>query len=326
MFTSFTFVKIFRIIFSYIFFLTCVYFINGCASKEAPIEEKPIFLEITLYDDFDNKVPDAQVYIFENKADYEKTSVAYVAINANDSTKSDANGIAKIKIESAQTLYLYIIRNEPVRNVVLTNEGQNNIINIPSKNVNISINIKLTPTNGNIAFFTFGNGILNKVPIDITLSGVSFQLKKSLTINDFAVALPTTIFETGVVSNNSRFGTFKYQAKNADGCVWTGFITLRRGQFLPVELPKCEKGVVEFTTNNIPNRNNFPATIQLNGTNYGEINPAAGVNTFSFPLEPGFYTYLIRPNSDGTNSDCVWTGSFEITTDQTKSVLLEKCK
>lgn len=309
----------------FLYYFLCIlalYFISGCGSVEAPVEDKPIYLNITLSDDQNNIVPNAKVYVFNDKANYEKTSASYSASNAIDSTTSNSSGVAEIKIVNAQTLYLYIIKNEILRNVVLTNEGQNNFINIASRNVNISIKIKLTPTNGNIAFYTFSNGVLHKIPIDITLSGVTFSLKKSLTLTDFATNVPSTIFETGVVSNNSRYGTFKYQAKNADGCVWTGFVTLKRGEFLPVLLPKCEKGKVNFTTSVTPSDKPFPANISINGINVATIQNA--ISNFEYTLEPGFYTYFIQPNP--TNTNCIWTGTFEIITDQTTTVLLEKCR
>ncbi|TAF77684.1 MAG: hypothetical protein EAZ53_01975 [Bacteroidetes bacterium] len=322
MFTSLSSVKIFKTFFVHFLMLVALCFVSGCSSKDAPTEEKPVYLDITLLDDLDNLVSDAKVYVFNDKANYEKTSAAYIAINANDSTRSDANGIAKIKIVNNQTLYLYIIKNEIVRNVVLTNEGQNNVINIASRNVNISIKIKLTPTNGNIAFYTFNNGVFYKIPIEITLSGVSFNLKKSLTLTDFAASVPTTVFETGVASHNSRFGTFKYQAKNADGCVWAGFVTLKRGEFLAVQLPKCERGKVNFSASTSVTDRPFPANISINGINVATLQNA--VSSFEYVLEPGFYTYFIQPNQATT--DCIWTGSFEITADQTTSVVLEKCK
>lgn len=277
----------------------------SCSNNVAQEQPKSIKLDLTIFDESNNLVQGANIYLLSNASDFDQSTALEKAVNPVDETISDGNGKATINLEKDKNYFLFIIKN--TSGVIRTNI-ENNISNLP-KNLNISVNIRLKPTNGSIRFLSL-NPEINSKNLQVSISGISISQKSTLVINN----------PTGNVFV-SRYGKYKYQATDAEGCSWTGFFELFRGEALAKDeiLENCNFGKVEFLTDNISS--NLPLNLSIDGVNFGQIT-ANSTNTFS--LLEGNHTYFAKSTSP--TNDCVWASTFDVSSNSTFKVLLPECK
>lgn len=279
---------------------------------------KSVVLNLTVLSDKDTPAAAAEVFLFDNSANYDKSVAQTKAISPTDSYITDGNGNVTVSIEKDKSYYAFIIWKDTQRNIILTNESSN-INNLP-KNLKISTTIRLKPNDGTILFYSLANKS-SKVPISISISGVSVPIKQSITVLSNAITIPSGVGSPGVANFSGRYGTYKYQAQNEDGCVWTDFISISRGELKLVELPSCSVGKVSFLASNLKN-DDFPLNLSIDGVSFGQISNTSTSNIFN--LMPGTYTYFAT--NTNVQKPCVWTSTFVIEADKTTDVLLPICR
>jgi hypothetical protein len=293
------------LIFSVLLFWSC--------SNEVPEEvAKPVTLNLTIIDGTNNDavVAGADVYLFDNAGSFDQSSAQNKGIGFIDNAKTDNEGKVILNVEQDKNYYVFV---QSISNgIVLTNE-ESNIGNLP-KNLSVSLKIRLKATNGTFQFYSLDPSVSSD-NINVSVIGISLPTRKRIDVSQSVVSIPS-----GVVNEDTlvaRYGTYKYQAQNAKGCVWTDIITIKRGEFKAIELKSCERGSVEF---DISNTSASSLNISIDGINLGNL-----ISVKRFDLDFGTHTYYI---SGGTGTtQCVWTNTFTIDNAQRNiSIDLDRCR
>ncbi|MDX2197124.1 MAG: hypothetical protein NW207_11980 [Cytophagales bacterium] len=304
-----------------IYFLALVILIGGCGDNKTP-EPRNINLFFNVVDDNNKNVAGAQLYLFNTEADVNASIASMQALNAIDSTQSNSNATgtnAQFAISSDKMYWLYIKYNDNFRKLTLTNEGFSNTINKLPKDLDVTVKIRLSPINGNIAFWS----------PDVNIFPITIQFEKQ-TYNFATSGEPENALSPVGLIVNRRAGAFKYYAKNDHGCVWTGTIDLKKGEFKTIQIQKCSVGELVFWSEEI-NKTFMPITIILNNAD-----TLATLNSYTSGFvcgntdnsilktyrEQGSYTYF----ATASNGTCIWTGTFDLNTDQCTAVKLDACK
>jgi hypothetical protein len=304
--------------------------LGGCA-KEIVTYNNVADIYFTVVDDRNTPINGATVNLYDNLTAYE-TAVASKynppAGIRSYTTKATAiikNGASFIQngyvhldnLQPDMNYYLLITYYDDARQINMSNIGISGILNPLPKKSAIYAQTSVGPDNGNFLFFTVAN---NKIPISIQVSGLSGQ-QKNFTLTGISSLSNPDVKSPNIVRVSREPGSYNYYAKSLDGCAWTGYVTLSKGQSLPIDLSKCNNGTVQFTTI-ADNDSLYPLSIQLNNNlNVGSIS-STDTRSFSLPANAGFYTYIVKSSSNR----CVWTGSFTVQTDEIIQIPLKVCE
>jgi hypothetical protein len=295
-------------------------FIFSCKKKDADPRANYVDITMNILDENNQALSGAKVYILSSIADYEQSSALYKGVNAIDSTTSQ-NGQALVTIEGKKQYYLYIAYTDNTRKLVLANEGYSNVINELPKNLNVKVDIKLSPANANFGFWTTDKNLL---PITLKIDEQTFTLSNSLTTP------PIDVNNSSTIAYTVRKGGYSFYASNADGCVWTEAISIKNGEFKPIELTECRMNKIHFYTSSV-NAAFLPIKVILNDTEeVGRIESTkesqacgeAETNTLTIKKEAGTFTYVAY----SADNKCAWTGFFTVSNGSCSLVKLEECK
>jgi hypothetical protein len=310
--------------------LVVLLLLGGCA-KEVVTYNNVADIYFTVVDDTNTPINGATVNLYDNLTAYEAAVVnknnppAGVRSYTTKATTVTKNGSTFIQngyvhLDNLQpdiNYYMLIIYYDDARKINMNNIGISGIINPLPKKSAIYAQTSIGPVNGNLLFFSTTN---NKIPISINVSGPSGQ-QKNFTLTGISSLILPNVNSSNIVRVPREPGLYNYFAKSLDGCAWTGYVTLSKGQSLSIDLSKCNNGIVNFTTI-ADNDSLYPLSIQLNNTfNVGSIT-SINTRSFSVPVNAGFYTYIVKSSSNR----CVWTGSFTVQTDATINVPLKICE
>jgi len=282
-------------------------------------------IKFELKDDSVRDVTGAKIYLFNNLSDWEQSKIARHAFNAVDSTASEG-GKASINIDPNNDYYLLVMYKEPKRKITMLNIDYDSTIKKLPKNIDITVLINLKPVDGNLGFYSLE--ALNS-PITIQIRNINNQyiLDKS-TPN-----IPQFASDIDQLSVNLPPGTYRFQAKNSSGCIWTGVQTLKIGEFNKINLEGCDFGNVNFYADNSNIASRFPITITINEDEdrigqitEGKANYVCGDTDVAGIIKaakaPGKYTYKALSN----DNKCLWTGKFDVIPNQCQVIKLGKCE
>ena len=304
-----------------IILIFCLFiFANSCKVKEG-FSPKLVAVKFIITDPQDQLITGARVYLFNNQQDLEKTIAFKSAFGAVDSTVS-TNGNASIEVDPEKQYYVWIVYRDQTRRITFTNNNYSYILSDLRRNIDITVRVKLTAVDGTIGFWTKDT---TSLPIEIVFDNETSNLTLPLP------EAPASAFVPGIALYEKNEARLKYYAKNTKGCVWTGTVAVKKGEFTPVELVACDNGEVIFWTRN-QNNNLLPIQIVINGNeNIGDLSFSQDTpfacgdpitNVLQMYKEPGTYTYV----ASTSNGPCVWTGSFTVVKNQCTVVELKVCK
>ena len=273
------------------------------------------------------KVSGATIAIFENISDYENASQSRIYNKAYKVITSNSEGMATFELQPDRQYYIIVTCFDAKRNIRLTNIGTSALIKPLPKRSRIHLEMILYPENGNVIFYTT---MLNKVPIDITISEkVSQKFEKfDLSLVYTATSLPTISSEQ-VLKIQREPGIYTYYARSKSGCVWIGEFKAENAKTILIDLTQCQTGTVSFFTPAV-NDSLFPLSIKLNRDEInGQLNASRQTmncadeksNSYTTTLKYGLYTYLIKSAS----GRCVWTGNFTVTDGDCLIIPIEEC-
>lgn len=301
--------------------LVCISFIlffDGCRNRDN-VAPGLTTLKFVLKDDSMKDVNGAKVYLFDNLNDWERSKNFLTPTNVVDSTLSSA-GNAAVNIDPTKNYYLLVMYTDPKRKVTMLNVRYDSTIQQLPGNIDITVQIRLQPIDGNIGFFTLDN---SPDPITIIMGNETFVLRNG------RASTPDFASDADLVLVNRRPGKYKYYARNATGCVWTGESTLSLGGFQKINLQPCTNSKIIFYTRD-HNAAKLPITVTLNeddvvgnlaSTQQNYDCGDAEASVLVADRQPGTYTYFAT-SADGK---CLWTGKIELTSTQCSVVRLGRC-
>jgi hypothetical protein len=296
-----------------IFFGTAMFF-NNC--KKTEVLPDGVVITLNVFNEINEPIDGAKIYLFNNEADYTTSLEKRIPLNALDSS-STANGKVDLAIDTKNTFYLLIFYKDIARKLFLSNIGYKNIISNIPKGLSASVNVILTPIDGNVVFWSNN---LNAFPIKLILD------KDSVTITNSRSTVPDINDLENAIFFNKNKGTYKYYAKNNVGCVWTGQIKLDNN-LKSIELETCNVGNVVFYTS-LANSKHNSIKVVLNKTDtLGNIgiyqeDYACGSTNDNFSRPAGKYVYTAL----SSDNKCFWSDTFSLKSGDCKAIKLDICK
>lgn len=301
-------------------------FMAGCKRESTDFADvADVFF--TIKNDLQQNVAGARIVVFSSPTDYENAIVTKLNTNATHIVTTDATGQARITL-TPQTRYYFIVTYFDVnRNMNLSNIGISGQINPMPRRSNVYAEVVIKPEDGNLIFYSTAPA---QLPISITVATSTNQTGRDFTLNAiYTLATPPNVLSNNVVRVLRDPGNYTYYAKSANGCAWTGQVSLKRGEVVLVDLSKCKSGVVSFYTP-LANDTLLPMDIFLNRTdNIGQLITTRAfmdcttdkANSLTTIKNAGSYTYLVRSRS----GRCVWTGSFQVREDDCVVIPIDVC-
>jgi len=304
-------------------FTALIVLLTMCKSKDL-VSPLLTTIKFELKDDSSRYISGARVYLFRSLSDWETSKANREAANAIDSTVS-VEGKAKINIDPDIDYYLLVMYKDPKRKITMLNVDYDSTITNLRKNIDVTVLINLKPVDGNLGFFSTAK-LISPVTIDIrNVNGI-------YTLRNNRLSVPIFASDTGQLLVNLPPGTYRYQAKNASGCIWTGEQILNIGGFNKIDLGDCNFGNVVFYTKP-ENATALPITITINedSDQIGDLNAtraiylcgdADEIGTVKAVKASGKYTY----SAQSSEGKCLWTGKFEVSANECRVVNLGKCE
>ena len=300
-------------IFHISYFLIFIIAFSDCKREKndfAPTAE----LNITVINDLDQIVPGALVTVYNSSTGYEQAVATKNFSSALLSVPASANGISRLVLDPNTRYYFLITYFDASRNLNLSNFGLSGVINPLPTRSKTYIEAKIRPDDANLIFYTTVPGY-NPIAINVAAS-------KNYTNKNFTLTgVYTGTNEPNVNSINAVRvtrdpGIYTYYAKSSNGCVWSGSISIERGQQKAIDLNSCNSGLISFYTSVIPD-SLLPLKVVINRKDtVGTISARRSslvctddrVNTVTFYTEQGPYDYEVISSTN----KCIWTGSFKV--------------
>jgi len=310
------------LVFIFITFIACM--------KEKQDFSPESEIQIIVKNDQEEVINGADIRIYESEEEFHKAintpELNYESANAR--AASTASGHAHFKLKPERPYFILITYYDSLRKKMLSNLGISSSINpLPSQST-IYLQMRIKPFDANILFFTT-NPI--KLPIDIVVSDRNGIYTNSV-LNKVYIGINSLpgINNTNILVLTRQPGTYAYSAKSADGCVWTGIVTLPLGKTTSVNMSVCKMATITFYTSNVK-QELLPLTVILNDVDtLGQITSrqlaytCGGDATSALVTrrDKGLYNYLIKSR----NGTCVWSGSIVANEDDCLVIKVEDCE
>lgn len=292
-----------------IIYITLLLVLVFSCKKDEVSEVYTTDLELVVTNQFNVPVAGANVFLFDNAADYEVMKNGNQGLSlANKATNTDGK-VVFAGLDESIKYYFHVISGEN------TNQQTDFTLkeNLTKGAVTTAV-IVLESTDSYLIFST-NQSNANNLPIDIFVDGVKqSSVNNSGTDNAIQVSV-----EDGIRT---------YKAIGVGGCYWEGEIDVAIGESKSVVLESCNTGsVVFYSSAAVDSR--VGITITLSQTDeIGTItaksdiipdctNPAEGI-VVTRPVG----TYLYR----AVSGDCLWTGTVTISANGCGKVEIAECE
>ncbi|MES2621644.1 MAG: hypothetical protein V4615_12405 [Bacteroidota bacterium] len=296
--------------------------------KEGPCvynnDNAAIFIKIV--DNFGNQVDSARITIFDS---FEKYQKAIASKNnpkyADDSVYSESNLEVTLMTDPYVEHWILVTFNDTVQKKFLSSELSMSKVDKLQSCSDYHVTINIEPVGGIVAFWT---SLGTNLPIYVQFNN------KLDSLTDFTPTQPVDPSNPGSPKElifPVKAGTYQYQAYSADGCTWTGEVTVNDGQFTTVQLVPCARARLAFyytASSAIPAAKQSPIDIFIdnNPIPAGTLNaPYAGptlsnscppaTNVLYIYLEPGVsHTYKAVSPAGTNGTPCIWSSGTPVLT------------
>ena len=303
-----------------LFLLLGILLITCNKKKEGPCmhPNDAAFLYFRVVDNNGNSVGKAQISLFDSYRNYEdgvssKNDPQY----AQDTILSISGSEVFLMADPYKEHWILVTYYDSTQQKFLSSQLTTSKIDKLQSCSDYHLKINIEPVGGTVAFWT-SSGI--NLPIIVQFNNVTDTLTDSTSVQPVNIGSPGSPKE---LTFPVKAGTYQYQASSADGCAWTGEITVKDGQFVTVKLEPCPRAVLAFYYNSISaipsSKQSIDIYIDNNPISMGKITaPASGTIPTSCPaadnvlylyLEPGVsHTYKAVSPAGSNGTPCFWSG------------------
>jgi hypothetical protein len=304
-------------------FIVCMILLFDSCKKESDLYPDNATINFKVYDDQQKQVSGAKVYLFDNYQSY-LNSIPYNGSGgyAIDSAISSTAAVT-FTLKPETNYWVLVTYDDVVRNLKLTNSGISSQLDKFAKGSVINANISIGPFYANLSFWTDAG---NNLPIKVHFNGQVLDIT-----SNSLISAPASPGNPNALNFQVPPGIYPYYAVGVNNCVWTGSLKITGGSFTPVQLNQCKRGVISFFNPQAATTGTYPINVVLdNFDNVGDVvgskasficGDPVDPNVLTFSRDMGTYTYVAKTS----DSRCVWTGSFTISSDTCIVVQLPLC-
>ena len=302
--------------------------IAACSTKYNEVVPDTVLKVSVINESTNQPITGATVYLFDDSTAFRKTTASIDDPTGylTSSLTNDTGRVVISKLKSNAQYYVYAsFKDNTIVNgtyVTLDNSAKEFVLkNKLAAGSVTSITIPVRPADGFVVIWTSTTNT-GSLPID---AFVGSSPAGTLTQGN-AAPVP---FQAGSVTARARAGKATLESKSASGCFWINEVTINPAGFVYYHLQDCNVGTVAFYTDNV-NSAVLPIQLTLNANDgIGSISAVvssaptdcSAANLVTAARIPGNYTYQAVSSS----GNCIWNGTFTVTTGGCNLIYLNKC-